>query len=97
MRSLGTLIIGEGVIIRAEPATEDRTDIQVAPDTIVGAIVHDSETGRWRYDETMRMALGITENPDFATDAEAGKKLREFLPPLSQINALTRPDHKGKA
>ena len=96
-RSLGTLIFGDGVIIRAHPEQDDRTGIEVAPGMNAGAIVRDSQTGRWRYDSEMREWLGIIGDPDFATDAEAGGELENWLPPLSQLNAkvvrlLRRPD-----
>ena len=85
-RAVGILVIEEGVIIRAHPTTEDRTDITVAPnDVIAGAIIRDPATGRWRYDETARRALGINGDPDFATDIEAGRELQEHLPPLPQV------------
>ena len=51
-----------------------------------GAIVRDHETGRWRYDAEMREWLGIIDDPDFANDAEAGRKLRSLMPSLSQVN-----------
>ena len=97
-RAMGILVIDEGVIIRAYPETENRTEIELAPSVMVGAIVRNPKTGRWQYDDAMRMALGITKNPDFATDLEAGKRLLDFLPPLPQINAMVRRgSHKGTA
>ena len=89
-RSIGTLIIDQGVIIRARPVNDDRTEIELAPDIDAGAIVRDPETGRLYYDVQMREILGIVETPDFETDLEAGNRLNEFLPPLSQVNAKAR-------
>ena len=89
-RSIGTLIIDQGVIIRAGPVNDDRTEVELAPDIDAGAIVRDPETGRWYYDIQMREVLGIVQTPDFETDQEAGDRLDEFLPPLSQVNAKVR-------
>ena len=94
-RAMGILVIDKGVIIRAFPATESRTDIEIAPDHRAGAIVCDALTGRWRYDDVMRNALGIKADPDFATDAEAGQRLKDYLPPLSQVNAFVRRGNEG--
>ena len=94
-RAMGILIMDEGVTIRAYPNADDRTDVELAPGTAAGAIVRDPATGRWRYDQVMRRALGIKDDPDFATDYEAGGKLEEFLPPLSQILAFIRRDNEG--
>ena len=82
-RSLGTLIIDQGVIIRAGPVNDGRTEVELAPDIEAGAIVRDPETGRWYYDIQMIAVLGIGQTPDFETDQEAGDRLDEFLPPLS--------------
>lgn len=87
LRALGTLVIDEGVIIRAYPDGDDRTIIEVAPSLIAGAIVRNPQTGRWRYDSEMRAFLGIVGDPDFPTDHEAGDELEEWLPPLSQVRA----------
>ena len=84
------MIIDQGVIIRAGPVNDDRTEVELAPDIDAGAIVSDSETGRWYYDVQMREVLGIVQTPDFETDQEAGDRLNEFLPPLSQVNAKVR-------
>ena len=84
-RSMGILVIDEGVVIRARPEKEHRTEIEVNDGHRVGEIVRDSTTGRWRYDETMRGALGITENPEFDTDYEAGDRIESYLPPLPQL------------
>ena len=73
-RAMGILVLDD-VIIRAYPQTEDRTAIVMA-ETIVGNIVRDPETKQWRYDEQLRMALGIKSNPSFDTDAKAGNALR---------------------
>ena len=89
-RAMGHLLIGEGVIIRAHPQTDDRTAIELAPDIFVGSIIRDSTTMRWRYDDQLRSALGITGNPDFETDAKAGGALREHLPPLSQVRSFAQ-------
>ena len=89
-RAMGILVIDEGVIIRAYPQTEDRTAIELAPDTLVGNIVRDPESGRWRYDEQLVNALGLDGNPWFDTDYEAGGALRSHLPPLAQVNAFAR-------
>lgn len=89
-RSMGILVIGEGVTIRAYPQAEDRTAIELAPDTPVGNIVRDPESGRWRYDEQLVNALGLDGNPWFDTDLKAGRALRSHLPPLAQVNAFAR-------
>ncbi len=89
-RSMGTLIIESGVIIRAYPQTEDRTAIELAPESCVGNIVREPDTGQWCYDEQLRKALGIKNNPGFATDKDAGDALRDHLPPLDQVNAFAR-------
>ena len=89
-RAMGILVFDEGVIIRASPQTEDRTAIELAPNTHVGNIVRDPESGRWRYDEQLVKALGIDSNPQFDTDYEAGSALRSHLPPLAQVNAFAR-------
>ena len=87
-RSMGILLLDEGVVIRAYPNAEERTDIEVNAGIVVGAIVRVSDTGRWQYDESMRQALGITDNPDFENDLEAGKNLRHHLPPLPQVREV---------
>ena len=98
MRSRGTLVGRDGVIIYAYPVTEDRIEIELAPSIMVGAIVRDPKTGCWQYDDAMRQGLGMTENPTFATEAEAGKNIVKFCAPLPQINDLVRlGSHKGSA
>ena len=94
-RAMGTLVFDEGVIIYVYPNRDDATDIVLAPGRRVGAIVREAESGRWRYDKTMRQALGIVEDPDFETDLEAGNRLEDFLPPLPQVNAMARLDRGG--
>ena len=89
-RAMGILLIGEGVIIEAYPETNDRTAIELAPGIFVGSIVRDSATERWRYDDELRSALGISANPNFETDAKAGGELRRHLPPLSQIRLFAQ-------
>lgn len=89
-RAMGILVIDEGVIIRAHPQTEDRTAIELAPDILVGNIVRDPESGRWRYDEQLVNALGLDGNPWFDTDLKAGRALKGHLPPLAQVNAFAR-------
>ena len=86
-RSIGTLLIDNGIIIRAVCADDDHTFIEVAPGTPAGAIVRDPETKRWRYDSMMREVLHIAQDPDFTTDAEAGRQLRQYLPPLDELHA----------
>ena len=81
-RAMGTLKIGGGLVVRAVPQQEDRTDITLTGDIDAGAIVRDPDSGRWRYDDKMREVFGIGDNPDFATDGEAGKKLRKLLSPV---------------
>ena len=88
-RSMGILTM-DGAIIRAHPQTEDRTAIEFAPESHVGNIVREPDTGHWRYDEQLRTALGIKSNPSFATDYEAGKALSDHLPPLEQLNAFAK-------
>ena len=78
-RSMGILVIGEGVTIRAYPQAEDRTAIELAPDTPVGNIVRDPESGRWRYDEQLVNALGLDGNPWFDTDLKAGPRIEKPL------------------
>ena len=89
-RAVGTLIIDQGVIIRAFPEDENRTWVEFAPGIDAGYIVRDLETGQWCYDSQMRTVLGITKNPHFETDGEAGDSLQDYLPPLSELNELGR-------
>ena len=89
-RAMGILVFDEGVIIRAYPVSDERTDIELAPSTRVGAIVRDLGTGLWRYDEELRTALGIREDPRFDTDYEAGNALEDHLLPLHQVNLFAR-------
>ena len=89
-RTLGILILDEGVILHAQVETEDRTRIEVNGEIPVSAIVRDSDTGRWRYDQSMRRALGIDTNPDFTSDLEAGNALQDCLPPLQQLREFIR-------
>ena len=93
--AMGIIFVGDGVIIKAYPETQNRTEIVVAPNTKVGALVRNPETNRWRYDDDMRAALGIEANPEFETGAEAGNELGTYLPPCSQILALMRPGYGG--
>ena len=98
-RAMGILILDEGVVIRAYPNAEDRTDIEANAGITVGAIVRLPGTGRWTFDEPMRRSLGIRDAPDFESDLEAGKNLREHLPPLSEVREkirdLLRKHHTG--
>ena len=87
-RAVGTLIIDQGVIIRAFPEDENRTWVELAPGIDAGYIVRDLGTGKWYYDSQIRAMLGITKNPHFETDGEAGDSLQDFLPPLSELNEL---------
>ena len=89
-RTLGTLVIDQGVIIRAWPEEEDRTRIEAAPGIDIGAIVKNPQTGRWSYDDELRTFLRIAGDPDFAEDDEAGNRLEELLPPLAELNAVIR-------
>ena len=89
-RSAGILLIDGGVIIRAYPEEDDRTKIEVAPSIVIGAIIRDNDTDRWRYDDDMRSFLGIVDNPDFATDVEAGNQLERSIPDLAQVLAKVR-------
>ncbi|MYC27945.1 MAG: hypothetical protein F4X63_08160 [Nitrospira sp. SB0662_bin_26] len=94
-RAEGTILFEEGVILKAYPETENHTDIELAPGTIVGSIVRSPKTGRWRYDDTMRITLKIEANPDFSTDGEAANEIKKFLPPLTEIHALAKTYMKG--
>ena len=87
-RAMGIIVFDEGVDMRAYPEAKDRTEIEVAPGIRPGAIVHDYETRRWRYDDMLRTTLGIRGNPDFPTDIEAAGRIQEFLPPLSEVHAF---------
>ena len=78
LRAMGGLVFDE-VIIEAWPDGTDRSEVTLRPDVNAGAIVRDPNTGRWRYDETMRRVLLIDQNPEFETDLEAGQQLREFI------------------
>ena len=89
-RAVGTLIIDKGVIVRAFPEDENRTWVELAPGIDAGCIVRDLGTGKWHYDSQMRTVLGITKNPQFDTDGEAGDSLQDYLPPLSELNELGR-------
>ena len=89
-RSMGILLIDQGVVLRAYPNTEDRTDIEVNAGTKVGAIVRDSKTGKWRYTESLRVLLGLEDDPEFDSDLDAGKKLAAYLPPLAQVRENIR-------
>ena len=84
-RSMGILFFDQGVVIRAYPNEEDRTDIEVNAETKVGAIVRHSKTGKWRYTESLRVMLGLEDDPEFDSDLDAGKELAAYLPPLSQV------------
>ena len=78
-------------LIRGLIKDDNRTAILLAPgDENIGAIVRNPETGRWRYDDAMREVLGITDNPEFATDGEAGNELEHCLPPLEQLHDVLR-------
>lgn len=85
-RSVGDLVMDEGVILRADPLSEDRTEIVAATDLNVGAIVRNSESGRWSYDAQLKAFLGIEGDPDFGTDAEAGNEMQDLIPSLAQVN-----------
>ena len=89
-RAMGIIVMGDGVTIRAYPQTADRTAIELAPDFLVGNIVRDPQSGRWRYDEQLVQALGIDGNPQFDTDYKAGLALKSHLPPLAQVTAFAR-------
>ena len=85
-RSVGILVIDEGVILRAEPLSEGRTEILAGTGISVGEIVRNSESGRWSYDAHLRAFLGIEGDPDFGTDVEAGKEISDLIPSLGQVN-----------
>ena len=86
-RAVGILVMENGVIIDGCPTTDDRTDLVVRPDIPVGAIVRDHGTGRWRYDEKARQALGIVGDPDFPTDIKAGNEVSR-LARLDRVRQL---------
>ena len=88
-RAMGTILFKEGVILRAYPLEENRTEIELAPNIRIGAIVRDPETGRWRYDDALRTALGIVKAPEFTTDCEAAESLEEFIPSLSAAQRIS--------
>ena len=91
-RSMGILMSGEGLIVRADPNASDRTDIEIAPNVKAGAIVRDSESGPWRYDKRLRGVFGIEGDPVFETCARAGREISKRSRPLGQIKAfLSRP------
>lgn len=89
-RSVGILVLGEGVVLRAEPLPEGRTKIMASTGLDVGAIVRDNESGRWSYDAHLRAFLGIEGDPDFGTDAEAGREIPGLIPSLGQVNEKIR-------
>ena len=89
-RSVGILLTDEGVILRADPLPEGRTEIMASTGLIVGAIVRNSESGRWSYDAQLRAFLGIDGDPDFGTDAEAGRKMGGVIPSLAQVKEKIR-------
>ncbi len=86
-RALGILVFDEGVIIHAYPDGPDRTRIEVGGGIGGGSIVRDPETALWRYDDDMRSTLNIAEDPTFKSDADAGRDLEDYLPPLPELRA----------
>ena len=89
-RSVGILLISDGVILRANPLAEDRTDVVVTGDIRVGAIFRDSTTGQWHYDGHLKTFLGIEGEPVFDTDAEAGRRMQGLIPSMVEVKEKLR-------
>ena len=89
-RSMGNLIINGGVIIKAWPEEEARTTVVGNGDVELGAIVRDGE-GRWRYDKSLRDAVGIEDDPYFETDKQAGDMLEDHIPSLERVRMMLSP------
>ena len=88
-RAFGLLADAGGAGLRGYVVDDDKTHI-VMLDQVLGSIVKDAGTGRWAYDEALRSALGIKDDPSFDTDGEAGDGLQERLPPDEQMRAFAQ-------
>ena len=79
-RAMGIIVMGDGSDLSGRIlVTADRTAIELAPDFLVGNIVRDPQSGRWRYDEQLVQALGIDGNPQFDTDVQGRSRIEKPL------------------
>ena len=88
-RCLGILLIKDGIIIRCSLESDDRTKIVVGGfDIDAGSIVRNPETKLWQYDDRLRSVLGLQSDPRFSSDAEAGKRLTDYMMPPAELRAV---------